>query len=72
MKHRQLILQALKSVLGDDHIRAEMAFSNYTFKQMDEPYGQSDDTPRKILAGYQGRAKRILDAISYVEGQDDN
>jgi hypothetical protein len=71
MKHKQLILQALNSILGDDHIRAEIAFCCYTDKQMNAPYGQSKDTPKQILEGYQERARKIQAAINYVKDQNE-
>jgi hypothetical protein len=65
--HRKLILQALKSSMGDNFERASYAFGHYTDTQMDAPYGQSGSTPRRILADYLSHKRSVQAAIDYVK-----
>lgn len=49
---KALIIRVLENSRSDNLYRAKAAFKNYSEEQMDRPYGQSDQTPRQILAGY--------------------
>jgi hypothetical protein len=46
------LLTLMRNTRGDNLERATAAFRHYTEKQLDEPYGQSDNTPRQILEQY--------------------
>ncbi len=64
---KHTILVALSNHRGDDLERARMAFQRFTQKEMDLPYGQSDATPREILAAYEQHRTRVDLAIQTVE-----
>ena len=67
MQHASVILSALNQYLGDDHIRAQRAFSRYSPEQMKQPYGYSGQSAQEVLDDYVNRAKRIEAAIKYVK-----
>mgnify|MGYP001579315069 CR=1 FL=1 len=67
MNNKELTLQALETVRGDDLHRARAAFAHLSDQQMDQEYGVSGKTCREILAGYEEREKAVRDATAWVE-----
>jgi hypothetical protein len=67
---RDLAIQGLKRMKGDDLHRARAAFRNYTPEQMQKEYGQSGDTPAQILADYEAYERKIDEAILWVTSRN--
>lgn len=68
MKHKQLAIQALEQMKGDDSYRAQCAFRDMTQTQMQEQHGQSGKTRAQILEEYAAHDREIHDAIAWVKG----
>ena len=65
-EHQQLSIQALEQIRGDHLHRARAAFRGCTPAQMNEKYGQSDQTRAKILANYEAYDNKVTAAIAWV------
>lgn len=52
----------------DNLHRASMRFGNFSRKQLDAAYGESESTPRQIIQGYQDEIDRWKRAAEFVEG----
>ena len=68
-KHQKLTIQLLSNQIGDNTARARAAFRNCTTKQMQELYGQSEQTRAQILNGYEKRDAEIQAAIDWIKEQ---
>jgi len=68
--HKQLAIQALEQMRGDDLYRARAAFRNCTPAQMQEQYGESGKTRAKIIEGYEAYESRIDAAIAWVKSKE--
>lgn len=68
-EHKQIIIQALENMKGDDSFRARLAFRGMTVGQMNEQHGASGKTRAQILAEYEACDQRIDAAIAWVNGQ---
>lgn len=66
---KQLAIEALQQVRGDDYERAGRRFSRMSEVELDQPYGGSESTPRQILAEYAVRAARYDAAIEWLSTQ---
>jgi hypothetical protein len=64
--HKELAVQALENMRGDDQYRAERAFRNCTPEQMNQEYGESGQTRSEILNGYRERGSQIDGAIAWI------
>jgi hypothetical protein len=64
--HKELAIQALQNMKGDDSIRARAAFRGKTPEQMNQKYGQSGQTCAQILAGYEAHDAKMDAAIAWV------
>lgn len=64
---KSFVLSVLRNNIGDDHIRAQMAFQNLTNEQMNQEYGQSGQTCKQILDGYLERKRKIEAMIKEFE-----
>jgi len=64
---KKVILSALSQHLGDNHVRARMAFSHYTPDEMQRQHGQSGETRQAILDGYEEHARAVNAAIEEVK-----
>lgn len=60
---RKEIIRILEGTRGDDLYRARHAFLGMTEAQLDEQYGQSGQTCREIIAGYEKHNVKINDLI---------
>lgn len=67
-EHQLLAIHALTNMRGDDHLRAQITFRNYSEADMQEEYGRSGKTCAEILAGYQERVAKVDAAIEWVRG----
>lgn len=63
---KALIFRMLTGSRGDDLNRARAAFRASTPEEMDQPYGQSNQTRRQILDGYESADAAIALAITEV------
>ena len=63
---KEVILAALHSYRGDDLERANIAFQNYSAKELDQEYGSSGQTPSAMLQGYKEDRIDINNAIDWV------
>jgi hypothetical protein len=72
MSIRQTLLNALRQYRGDNLERARLAFANCTPEQMDSQYGESGQTRRQILAGYEEHTIECEAARLYVERLPEN
>ncbi len=70
-KHKQVAMKALRESKSDDLHRAKRHFKGYTDKQMNEPYGLSEKTPKQILEEYEKREKAIDEAIAWLVSLDE-
>ena len=61
------IRRCIDNARGDDLERAKMAFGNLTDAQLDEEYGQSGETCREILEGYQRGADKNAAALDFFD-----
>ncbi len=66
-KTKDLVLESLARLKGDDAARARATFKNKTEKQMAEQYGESGQTCGQILAAYEEKEKEIDDAIREIK-----
>ena len=66
---KKLLLAALSQYRGDDLERAQLAFRNRTPAQMQEYYGQSDQSCQQILEGYEHHVARCEAAQKWLEAQ---
>ena len=65
--NKQIVLQALGQMRGDDRIdRARAAFKNCTQAQMNEQYGKSGRTRMQILSEYEAHDAKIQSAINWI------
>ena len=67
-KHKQLAIEALEQMRGDELYRARAAFRNCTPKEMGEQYGQSGKTRADILAGYEAHDAKVTAALAWLAG----
>lgn len=65
--HKQYILDFLRNGQGDDLERAKMAFGRLTPEQMNEQYGQSEQTCAEILRGYEEQRHTHVSAIEWFK-----
>lgn len=65
-EHKQLAINALEQMRGDDLYRTRSAFRNCTPAQMAEKYGQSGQTRAEILAGYDAHDAKVTAALVWV------
>jgi hypothetical protein len=66
--HKELALEALRNMIGDDLYRAECAFAGMTQKQMQEQHGQSGRTRQQIIDGYRQHDRKVREAIQWLDG----
>jgi hypothetical protein len=66
-EHKELAIRALNNMMGDNTVRARIAFRNCTPEQMQEQYGQSGQTRAQILAGYEEHDVKVQAAIDWVK-----
>jgi len=64
---KDLVLQGLSRLRGDDYERASHAFRAFTPTQMQEQHGQSGKTRQQILDDYRNYAKAVEAAIAEVK-----
>jgi len=64
--HKELAIQALQMMKGDDLYRARSAFRNMTPEQMKEDHGFSGKSRAQILADYEAHEARVDAAINWV------
>lgn len=64
---KSLIKRALTNHLGDNLSRARATFASCTPEEMDQRYGQSSQTRREILNGYEKVDAEIAAVIAEVE-----
>lgn len=66
---RRLAIKALSRMACDDDLsRARAVFRRLTPEQMNQKWGQSDDTPAEILKGYESRQAEVEAALRWLEG----
>jgi hypothetical protein len=68
-EYKQLAIQALEQMRGDDLYCARLAFRAYAPAQMAEQHGQSGKTRAEILAGYEAHDVKVTAAIGWVMAQ---
>lgn len=69
-EYKELAIQALQNMKGDDTYRARAAFRGLSFEQMQkEQYGESGKTRAQILAEYEAHDAKIDAAISWVRSR---
>lgn len=64
--HKELAIQALQNMKGDDTYRARAAFRGMSAEQMKEQHGHSGKTRAEILAGYEAHDAKVDAAIAWV------
>ena len=64
--HKDLAINALRQMKGDDTARARAAFRGLTPEQMQQQHGQSGRTRAEILREYEEHDAKIDAAISWV------
>lgn len=64
---KQLALEGLRRLRGDDYERAQSAFRNLTPTEMQLQHGESGHTREEILTGYRDHVKRVEKAIAEVQ-----
>lgn len=69
-QHKQLAIQALGQMKGDDLYRARAAFRGLTPAQMHEQHGQSGKTRAQILDEYEAYNAKVDAAIRWVDAQN--
>lgn len=67
--NKQLALQALRNMKGDDTIRARNAFRGMSTEQMREQHGFSGKTRAEILNEYIDYDAKVDAAIAWVNQQ---
>lgn len=67
MTHKELAIWALQTYRGDDLERWQLQFRGLSAKQMDQEYGETEQTPREILAELEEEAAACQAAIEWVE-----
>jgi len=68
-QHQELAIRALENMMGDNTIRARMAFRHLTPEEMNSEYGMSGKTCAQILAEYEAHDAKVQAAINWVKGQ---
>lgn len=71
-EHIAYIRMALRKAKGGDLERAKMSFKDMTDEQLDRQWGQSDQTCRGILTGYQQDRDRHEAAVYWFEALIDS
>ena len=66
-KYRELTIQALENMRGDDLERAKRAFRNCSPEQMNQEYGESGRTRNEIINAYYEKETKINEAIEWVK-----
>lgn len=66
---KQVVLQALSQMRGDDLYRARLAFRGMTFLEMKEQHGASGKSRAEILAEYEAWELKIDRAEAWVKGK---
>jgi hypothetical protein len=69
--YKEMAIQALERMRGDDLYRARAAFSRKSPAEMNREYGMSGQTCAQILAGYEKRDAEVTAAIKWIEGVGD-
>lgn len=64
--HKELAIQALQNMKGDDTYRARAAFRGMNAEQMKQQHGQSGKTRAQILAEYEAHDAKVDAAIAWV------
>jgi hypothetical protein len=64
----EFVRKIVQNAMGDDLIRAKIAFKNYSPTEMNELYFQSGKTPNEILAGYTEWEEKIKNAVKWLDG----
>lgn len=62
-----IVLSALQQYLGDDHIRAAMAFKGLNAEQMKQDHEQSGESRQSLLDGYIDHANKVKIAIEEIK-----
>ena len=70
--HKQIAIQALQNMRGDNTARARAAFRGMSKPQMQEQYGQSGKTRAQILSDYETLDARIDAAIAWIKSIPEN
>jgi hypothetical protein len=65
-KCREMAIEGLRRLGGDDIGRARLAFRGMTPEQMQQPFGDSGRTRAQVLADYEERGRDIEEAIAWV------
>lgn len=65
-EHKQLAIQTLSQMKGDNLARARFAFRNKDIEQMKEQYGLSGKTCAEILKEYEEYEAKVDAAIAWV------
>jgi hypothetical protein len=71
MTPRQNAIRIIKQSFGDDLERARLAFAGLTPEKMDEQYGQSGQTRRQIIEGYEQSRHEHQAALDWVESHEE-
>ena len=66
MTPKELAIQALENMRGDDLYRAMLAFRGMTPQQMQEKHGRSGKTRAQVLADCHAHEDRVNAAIAWV------
>ncbi len=69
MTEKQLAIQALENMRGDDLYRARAAFRRCSPQQMNEQYGESGKTRAQIIAEYEAFESKVNAAIDWVKSK---
>jgi len=68
MNPKKEILAILEREMGaawDNLHRARLVFASYTDEVMDRKYGQSQETPREIIDGYEAEWRNMASVIQW-------
>ena len=65
----KFIVRAIEAARSDDLLRAKRQFRGLSDKAMDQPYGESDRTPRQILEAYQRHDELCDAALIWMSGK---
>ena len=67
---KETVIDCVKRELGnakDNLYRAELSFKGLSGEELDQPFGQSTESKREILMGYQKRHHELSRALSWAK-----
>ncbi len=66
-EEKDYVIHAMRNAKGDDLERANIAFGDFTEKELDEPHGQSGRTRREVWQDYKDDRAKWYKAFHWLE-----